>query len=160
MATLRGRETTTPSPPPPQLGGEDPGREVDDYKGGEGRFEVDDSRDDDGEDSPSSSAPPPLVIDEDAEYGLGEAEDDLLVQFEPMLPRVYDLLLPSLDARLNFVNAGQKYAAFLKYVHGECASCSHGQILREKTQLLTAIVTKLMDINGILEGKDELASGK
>nr|UTO68723.1 UL51 [Human betaherpesvirus 5] len=124
----------------------------------------------------------PLVIDEDAEpaagtsggleggggddedgedgHALPDLDDDLLLQFEPMLPRVYDLLLPSLDARLNFVNAGQKYAAFLKYVHGDCATCSHGEILREKTQLLTAIVSKLMDINGILEGKDESAPGK
>ncbi|QQL09867.1 Ba82 [Baboon cytomegalovirus] len=93
-------------------------------------------------------------VDED---GFLDPNDDFEVSFEPMLPRVYELLLPSLDARLNFVNAGQKYAAFLKYVHGECSSCSHAQILQEKTKLLTAIVNKLMDINGILEGKEESA---
>ncbi|AEV80416.1 DNA packaging protein UL33 [Cercopithecine betaherpesvirus 5] len=106
-------------------------------------------------------AAPSARLDQDDPYdeGLFEPDDDFEVRFEPMLPRVYELLLPSLDARLNFVNAGQKYAAFLKYVHGECSSCSHAQILQEKTKLLTAIVNKLMDINGILEGKEE-SSGK
>ncbi|AEQ32160.1 protein UL51 [Cynomolgus macaque cytomegalovirus strain Ottawa] len=94
---------------------------------------------------------------DDDEDGTLDPEDELEVSFEPMLPRVYELMLPSLDARLNFINAGQKYAAFLKYVHGECSSCNHAQILNEKTKLLTAIVNKLMDINGILEGKEESA---
>ncbi|AEV80912.1 DNA packaging protein UL33 [Saimiriine betaherpesvirus 4] len=84
--------------------------------------------------------------------------EDSYIKFEPMLPKVYELLLPSLDARLNFVNAGQKYAAFFKYVYGQSPSCSHAEILCDKTKLLTAIVTKLMDINGILEEKEESSS--
>ncbi|AEV80757.1 DNA packaging protein UL33 [Aotine betaherpesvirus 1] len=92
--------------------------------------------------------------EENGEQEPQEAEEPY-VKFEPMLPKLYELLLPSLDARLNFVNAGQKHAAFFKYVYGQRATCSHAEILCSKTKLLTAIVAKLMDINGILEEKDE-----
>lgn len=76
------------------------------------------------------------------------------VCFEPMLPRVYEIMLPSMDARLNFINVGRRHAAFLRHVYGVCGECGHGEILRGKVKLLAAILTKLLDVNGILERKD------
>ncbi|AAK57100.1 T51 [Tupaiid betaherpesvirus 1] len=94
--------------------------------------------------------PPPDGLDALYER-LGAAADEFPVAFEPMLPRVYEIMLPSLDARLNFVNVGRRHAAFLRYVYGERVDCEHAHIVREKTKLLTAILTKLLDVNGILE---------
>lgn len=77
------------------------------------------------------------------------------VRFEPMLPKVYEIMLPSLDAKLNFMNVGQRHAAFLRHVYGTCTGCAHADILKRKKLLLTAILSKLLDINGILEQKDD-----
>lgn len=82
---------------------------------------------------------------------------DFAVCFEPMLPKVYEIMLPSLDAKLNFVNVGQRHAAFLRHGYGPCANCAHADILKRKNVLLTAILSKLLDINGILEQKDDRA---
>lgn len=76
--------------------------------------------------------------------------------FEPMLPRVYEIMLPSLDAKLNLVNSGRRHAAILRYCHAHQINCIHVDIVRRKIKLLTAILTKLLDINGILDKKTTL----
>ncbi|AFK83881.1 B51 [miniopterid betaherpesvirus 1] len=76
------------------------------------------------------------------------------IRFEPMLPKVYEIMLPSLDAKINLINVGQRHAAFLRHVYGSCGDCVHAEILRNKVKLLTVILTKLLDVNGILERKD------
>lgn len=87
------------------------------------------------------------------ELEFGDREP--LVCFEPMLPKVYDVMLPSLDARLNFIGVGKRHAAFLRHFHNGGVRCRHADILSEKTKLLTAILTKLLDVNGILgHGRD------
>lgn len=77
-----------------------------------------------------------------------------VIRFEPMLPKVYELTLPSMDSRLNFINVGKRHAAFLRHVYGECNNCSHATVLNEKMKLFTAVITKLLDVNGILERRD------
>lgn len=85
-----------------------------------------------------------------------DVEDVTDLIFKPMLPRVYDIMLPSIDARLNFINVGQKYTAFVRHgKKGGCDACAHKDILLDKTRLLTAILTKLLDVNGILDRKDD-----
>uniref|UniRef100_A0AAU7E1Z4 DNA packaging protein UL33 n=1 Tax=Hipposideros bat herpesvirus TaxID=3141919 RepID=A0AAU7E1Z4_9VIRU len=78
------------------------------------------------------------------------------VCFEPMLPRVYDIMLPSLDAKLNLINVGRRHAAVLRHMYGSQVKCRHSDVLQNKVRLLTAILTKLLDINGILEKKDSV----
>lgn len=75
------------------------------------------------------------------------------IRFEPMLPKVYEIMLPSLDAKLNLINVGRRHAALLRHVYGNCR-CTHADIMNQKTRLLTAVLTKLLDVNGILERKD------
>lgn len=75
--------------------------------------------------------------------------------FEPMLPRVYDIMLPSLDARLNLISVGKKYAALLRYVHVGGVQCAHREVIQQKVKVLAAIITKLLDVNGILERKTD-----
>lgn len=77
-----------------------------------------------------------------------------VLRFEPMLPRVYELTLPSMDSRLNFINVGRRHAAFLRHVYGDCRGCVHAAVLNEKMKLFTAVITKLLDVNGILEHRD------
>ncbi|AFX83375.1 B51 [Murid betaherpesvirus 8] len=77
-----------------------------------------------------------------------------VVRFDPMLPKVYELTLPSIDSRLNFINVGRRHAAFLRHVHGECDGCVHAAVLNEKMKLFTAVITKLLDVNGILERRE------
>lgn len=76
-----------------------------------------------------------------------------VIRFEPMLPKVYELMLPSMDSRLNFINVGRRHAAFMRHVYGDC-KCSHATVLNEKMKLFTAVITKLLDVNGILERRD------
>lgn len=76
------------------------------------------------------------------------------IRFEPMLPRVYELTLPSIDSRLNFISVGRRHAAFLRHVYGSCSGCAHAVVLNEKMKLFTAVITKLLDVNGILERRE------
>uniref|UniRef100_A0AAU7E254 DNA packaging protein UL33 n=1 Tax=Lemniscomys rat herpesvirus TaxID=3141920 RepID=A0AAU7E254_9VIRU len=73
-----------------------------------------------------------------------------------MLPRIYEMTLPSIDARLNFISVGRRHVAFLRHVYGRCTDCVHAEILGEKMRLFTAILTKLLDVNGILERREGL----
>nr|WEG68783.1 DNA packaging protein UL33 [Mastomys natalensis cytomegalovirus 1]WEG68919.1 DNA packaging protein UL33 [Mastomys natalensis cytomegalovirus 1]WEG71147.1 DNA packaging protein UL33 [Mastomys natalensis cytomegalovirus 1] len=84
---------------------------------------------------------------------FGERGVDV-IRFEPMLPRVYELTLPSIDSRLNFMNVGRRHAAFMRHVYGSCETCSHAAVLNEKMKLFTAVITKLLDVNGILERRE------
>ncbi|ACE95238.1 M51 protein [Murid betaherpesvirus 1] len=84
-------------------------------------------------------------------FGDGGAD---AIRFEPMLPRVYELTLPSIDSRLNFINVGRRHAAFLRHVYGGCDRCEHAAVLNEKMKLFTAVITKLLDVNGILERRE------
>lgn len=84
---------------------------------------------------------------------LADGRMDAL-RFEPMLPRVYELTLPSIDSRLNFISVGRRHAAFLRHFYGECSECDHATVLNEKMKLFTAVITKLLDVNGILERRD------
>lgn len=79
-----------------------------------------------------------------------------VISFEPMLPRIYEMTLPSIDARLNFISVGRRHVAFLRHVYGRCTDCVHAEILGEKMRLFTAILTKLLDVNGILERREGL----
>lgn len=73
-----------------------------------------------------------------------------------MIPKIYDVIFPSVEARLNFINAGYKHIAFYKYIHGTCINCDHAKIIIDKTKLLSAIITKLLNVNGILEHQEYL----
>lgn len=76
------------------------------------------------------------------------------LRFDPMLPRVYELTLPSIDSRLNFISVGRRHTAFLRHVYGNCRDCAHASVLQEKMALFSAVITKLLDINGILERRE------
>nr|WRQ19889.1 MAG: protein m51 [Herpesviridae sp.] len=80
--------------------------------------------------------------------------DEPVISFEPMLPRIYEITLPSLDARLNFISVGRRHVAFLRHVYGGCTGCVHAEIITEKMRLFSAILTKLLDVNGILERRE------
>nr|WEG71978.1 DNA packaging protein UL33 [Murid betaherpesvirus 2] len=119
-----------------------------------------DRRDDGGEGSDGggsggSGGDPDVECRLDALYErlLADGRLDAL-RFEPMLPRVYELTLPSIDSRLNFISVGRRHAAFLRHVYGPCSGCEHAAVLHEKMRLFTAVITKLLDVNGILERRD------
>lgn len=108
-----------------------------------------------GSSSGSSGGDPDVECRLDALYErlLADGRLDAL-RFEPMLPRVYELTLPSIDSRLNFISVGRRHAAFFRHVYGSCSGCDHAAVLHEKMKLFTAVITKLLDVNGILERRD------
>ncbi|ALM25985.1 encapsidation protein U35 [Proboscivirus elephantidbeta4] len=72
------------------------------------------------------------------------------VTFVPMIPTLYDLLLPTLESRLNFINVGQRLETFLKYIYRP-QNCSHAGVVRSKVAELNATIAKLLDINGLVD---------
>ena len=77
------------------------------------------------------------------------------VVFYPMLPRLYEMMVPSLEARLNFLSVGYRHVAFSRYVHGD-VDCVHREVMAQKMVLLTSILSKLLNVNGILEHQEYL----
>lgn len=73
--------------------------------------------------------------------------------FCPMLPTLYDVLLPTLESRLNFINVGQRHVSFIKYIYGDVC-CDHTATIQAKIENFGHIVTKLLDINSILETQE------
>lgn len=111
--------------------------------------------DDSGSGGSSGSADQDFECRLDALYEKFLADGRMnVLRFEPMLPRVYELTLPSIDSRLNFISVGRRHAAFLRHLYGECSECDHAAVLNEKMKLFTAVITKLLDVNGILERRD------
>ncbi|ANC96588.1 DNA packaging protein UL33 [macacine betaherpesvirus 9] len=89
-------------------------------------------------------------------YEKLSSQREFEIAFFPMLPRLYDIMLPSLDSRLQFINVGYKHLAYLKYLNHQRNSCTHSDVLRKKVKLLTAILSKLLNINGILDQQEYL----
>lgn len=81
-------------------------------------------------------------------------DEDIEIQFLPMLPKIYDLMLPSLEARMNFINIGYRHVAFRRYTRSEDVSCTHRDIIFNKTKQLSSILAKLLNVNGILEQQE------
>ncbi|AGT99229.1 DNA packaging protein [Suid betaherpesvirus 2] len=79
-----------------------------------------------------------------------QSDGNIEIDFKPMLPKMYEVMLPSLDSRLNFINIGQKHMAFCRYIYGT-HRCSHSDIVQNKTKQLNILLTKLLDVNGILD---------
>lgn len=82
--------------------------------------------------------------------------EEIEISFRPMLPKIYEIMLPSLESRMNFINVGYKHAALYRYVHGSGINCSHAKVLTDKTKLLNSTLSKLLNVNGILEQHDYL----
>ncbi|APZ76264.1 DNA packaging protein [Murid herpesvirus 3] len=83
---------------------------------------------------------------------------DIEIDFVPMLPKIYDVLLPSLDARLNFLNVGNRHLSLFKYLHGCNIDCKHSAIVSEKINLLNTVISKLLNVNCILEEQEALTN--
>ena len=81
---------------------------------------------------------------------------EIEIAFLPMLPKLYDIMLPSLDARLHFINVGYRHLTYLKYLHHRANQCSHSEIIKKKIKLRTSILSKLLNVNGILEHQEYL----
>ncbi|UEH20504.1 encapsidation protein U35 [Elephant endotheliotropic herpesvirus 2] len=72
------------------------------------------------------------------------------INFVQMLPTLYELLLPTLESRLNFINVGQRHETFLKFIY-HAKDCSHANVVRGKVEELNATISKLLDINSLVD---------
>lgn len=84
---------------------------------------------------------------------LRESGENPEICFHPMLPRLYELLLPTLESRVNFINVGQRYVSLLKYLSRDNV-CEHMSLVKEKIDLFDQIVGRLLDINSVLENNE------
>ncbi|AGE09972.1 encapsidation protein U35 [Elephant endotheliotropic herpesvirus 1A] len=72
------------------------------------------------------------------------------INFLQMLPTLYELLLPTLESRLNFINVGHRHETFLRFIYHP-KDCSHAKVVLGKVDELNATISKLLDINSLVD---------
>lgn len=89
-------------------------------------------------------------------YDEVSCREEIKVDFKPMIPKLYELLLPSVESKLNFINVAYRNIAFYRCEYSAESQCSHSEILSEKVKMLNSILNKLLNVSGILDDYDSL----
>lgn len=74
-----------------------------------------------------------------------------LIYFEPLLPEDLSLILPTIYARLNFLNHCQYLKVFARNCQEKTCDCQHTSVINAKTETVKQIISKIVETDTILD---------
>ncbi|AIU39262.1 DNA packaging protein UL33 [Testudinid alphaherpesvirus 3] len=79
---------------------------------------------------------------------ISDGTTDYKIWFEDITPSQLDVLFPTNDNKLNYINSTQKLISLFKYKN---KTCVHSELLQSKKERFKNILTKFLDLHQILE---------
>ncbi|QBM10867.1 Tripartite terminase subunit UL33 [Caprine alphaherpesvirus 1] len=88
------------------------------------------------------------VAELERKYLSGDAAVE--IWFEDVAPPEMEVVLPTTDAKMNYLAFSARLASTLAYGPGGRAACSHTRALEARKERFAAVISKFLDLHQIL----------
>ncbi|AAR86128.1 DNA packaging protein UL33 [Bovine alphaherpesvirus 5] len=80
----------------------------------------------------------------------GDTDADVEIWFEDVAPRELEVLLPTTDAKVNYLAFTARLASALAHGPGGRPACSHTRALEARKERFATVINKFLDLHQIL----------
>ncbi|AVT50612.1 DNA packaging protein UL33 [Cervid alphaherpesvirus 3] len=90
------------------------------------------------------------VAELERRYLRDGADDAVEVWFEDVAPRELEVLLPTTDAKVNYLAFSARLASAIAYGPGGRPACSHTRALEARKERFATVINRFLDLHQIL----------